>query len=130
MKPESVIVDICVLFFFTGCYPSHTFLGATTLSLAVIIAIYILRSPIEPISNCFKIEQDYSLQSIVIGAVFGVWIHIILDAFLYPEMSPFWPYPENPLVGTFDVIIVYGFCIVGFVIGGMIYTYNSYKNHA
>jgi len=45
-------------------------------------------------------------------------------------MSPLWPAPENPLVGTFDTNDVYGFCIVGFVIGGMIYTYNSYKNHA
>ena len=125
----SIIVDIRATYcFFTGCYPLHgpfhTFLGATILSLGVIIGIYIFRNRIEKISNFVKIEQDYSLRSIIAGAVSGVWAHIILDAFLYPEMVPFWPVPGNPLLGIIDTIAVYGFCIAGFIIGGIIYIYH------
>jgi membrane-bound metal-dependent hydrolase YbcI (DUF457 family) len=131
----SVIVDIRATYcFFTGCYPLHgpfhTFLGATILSLVVIIGIYAFRSQIEQILGFFKIKQDYSLQSIVAGAVFGIWIHIILDAFLYPEMFPFWPALGNPLIGIIDSGTVYNFCLMGFVVGGMIYIYDIYKENS
>ena len=130
----SVIVDIRATYcFFTGCYPLHgpfhTFLGATILAFGVIIGIYVFRNQLEQISNNFNIEQDYTLQSIVIGALLGVWIHIILDAFLYPEMTPFWPAPGNPLVGMFDTITVYSLCIAGFVIGCLIYIYIVHTNN-
>ncbi|MCK4634805.1 MAG: hypothetical protein KAT37_02940 [Candidatus Aenigmarchaeota archaeon] len=126
----SVIVDVRATYcLFTGCYPLHgplhTFLGATILSLAVIIGVYVFRDQLKRISDFFKIEQDYSLQSIAIGSLLGVWVHIILDTFLYPEMHPFWPVPGNPLVGIVGSNAVYGFCIAGFIIGGAILLFKA-----
>ena len=128
----SIIVDVRAAYcLFTGCYPLHgplhTFLGALILSSLVIFSIYLFRDRLKPISIFLKIKQDYSLQSIVIGAVIGVWSHVILDAFLYPEMVPFWPVHGNPFIGIFGSIEIYGFCIMGFVIGGMIYWYILYN---
>ena len=127
----SIIVDVRATYcLFTGCYPLHgplhTFLGALILSSLVIFSIYLFRDRLKSISIFFKIKQDYSFQSIVIGSVIGVWLHVILDAFLYPEMLPFWPVPGNFFIGIFGNIEIYGFCIMGFVISGMVYLYIMY----
>lgn len=128
----SVLVDIRATYcFFTGCTPLHgplhTLLGATLLSLVVIVGVYALRGQLKRVSSLLKVEQDYSLQSIAIGALVGVWVHIALDAFLYSEMALLWPFPGNPLAGMVSNGLVYGFCVLGFVVGGAVYAYIVYK---
>ncbi|MCD4740633.1 metal-dependent hydrolase [archaeon] len=128
----SIFVDIRATYcFFTGCTPLHgplhTLLGATLVSLLVIAGVYALRSQLKRVSSFLKIEQDYSLQSISVGALVGVWVHIALDAFLYSELALFWPFPGNPLAGMVGSGAVYGFCVFGFVVGGVIYAYGVYK---
>ena len=131
----SIIVDIRAAYcFFTGCYPLHgilhTFFGAAALAIPLIIIIYILRAQLSQISNLLKIPQDYTLSSIVLGSFAGVWVHILLDSFLYTDMHPFYPSGANPLFGMFTGAEVYGFCCAGFLIGGLIYIFNlmNYNN--
>ena len=130
----SIIVDVrsVYCFFIGNCQLHgffHTFLGATILGLLVIALIWSFRTPLSKISKILKIEQDYSLQSIAAGALIGVWVHITLDAFLYPEMHPFWPIEGNaPLLGVLSNPAVYGLCMIGFLIGGMIYLWRLIRH--
>lgn len=122
----SIIVDVRAAYcLFTGVCPLHgplhTFLGATILSLIVAVGIYSSRDWLENASGLFKIRQNYSTKSIIIGAVLGTWTHVLLDAFLYSDIAPFWPKFGNPLVGVIGIGAIYGFCVIGFVIGGAIY---------
>lgn len=122
----SIIVDIRAVYcLFIGNCPLHgllhTFTGATFLSILVIFAIFISKNTLKKITDSLKIRQDYSLQSIIAGAVLGVWLHILLDAFLYKDMSPFWPFAGNGLYGIFGNSSVYSFCIAGFFIGAALY---------
>ena len=129
----SVIVDVRAIYcLFIGNCPLHgffhTFLGATILGLLVIAVIWFFRTRLSKISKILKIEQDYSLQSITVGALIGVWAHILLDAFLYPEIHPFWPIEGNTLLlGILGSPEVYGLCVLGFLIGFGIYLLKIMK---
>ena len=130
----SIIVDVRTTYcFFIGNSQLHgffhTFAGATLLGLFVIALVWIFRIHLSKISKLLKVEQDYSLNSIVSGALIGVWVHIILDAFLYPEMHPFWPVKGNTLLlGVLSSSTVYGLCVVGFLVGGLIYVWKLIRH--
>ena len=129
----SIIVDIRAIYclFIGNCQlhgPLHTFVGATFSAMFVIAGIYMFRRPLSQISDFFKIHQDYSLQSITAGALIGTWLHILLDAFIYSDMFPFWPSLTNPFLGMFSNAIVYNFCVLCFFIGGIIYLRKIVKN--
>ncbi|ODS35633.1 MAG: hypothetical protein A7316_00730 [Candidatus Altiarchaeales archaeon WOR_SM1_86-2] len=130
----SIIVDVRTIycFFIGNCQLHgffHTFAGSTILGLLVIALIWIFRIHLSKISKILKIEQDYSLQSITTGALIGAWVHIILDAFLYPEIHPFWPVEGNTLLlGVLSSSTVYGLCVVGFLIGGLIYVWKLIRH--
>jgi membrane-bound metal-dependent hydrolase YbcI (DUF457 family) len=79
----------------------HTYLGATVLSVLVIPIIYLSKKQLQRLSDLLGVTQDYSIKSIVIGAVVGGWSHIFLDSFLYSELLPFWPIVnDNPFFAT------------------------------
>ncbi|ODS37555.1 MAG: hypothetical protein A7315_13320 [Candidatus Altiarchaeales archaeon WOR_SM1_79] len=130
----SVIVDARAIYcVFIGHCPLHgffhTFAGAAILGLLVIALIWSFRMQLSKISKILKIEQDYSLQSITAGAFIGVWLHILLDAFLYPEIHPFWPIEGNTLLlGVLSNSAVYGLCIIGFLIGGLHYVWQLIRH--
>lgn len=127
----SIIVDIRAVYLaiFLGDWSNlhgffHTFVGATTLSLLTTVLVWLLRRPLLSLSKTMKIEQDYSLKSIVAGSLIGVYGHIILDSYMH--MNPFWPFYEgNPMLGGmfagFELLFV---CMMGFLIGIGSYLYE------
>ena len=130
----SIIVDIRAIYcFFTQSYPLHgplhTYLGASSLCFFLIIGIYISRKYLKNLSKVFNIEEDYSLQSIVLGTILGAWSHVLLDSFLYPEMSPLWPIEGNPFLGLIPSSWIYFFCAISFMIGGLLYVDKHYKRN-
>ena len=122
----SVIVDIRAIYclFIGDCMlhgPLHTFLGGTILAIFVSLLIYALKNPLMIMTDFLKIKQNYSSKSIIIGALIGTWMHLLLDAFLYSEMVPFWPIQGNCLFGILNSFVVYNFCIVCFVVGFVVW---------
>ncbi len=101
----------------------HTYVGATVLSLAgVSAAIYFARKQLTGVSDALGVRQDYSLKSIIIGALIGGWSHVFLDSFLYPDLLPLWPVlPTNPFVGILDSQATYLITIIGFIAGAAAY---------
>jgi membrane-bound metal-dependent hydrolase YbcI (DUF457 family) len=43
-------------------------------------------------------ERSLPLKSFIAAGVSGAVLHVILDAFLYSEMKPFFPLTVNPLI--------------------------------
>jgi len=119
----SIIVDVRAVYLaiFLGDWSNlhgffHTFVGATTLGLLTIVLVWLFRRPLSTLSKTMKIEQDYSLNSIVAGSLIGVWGHIILDGYMHMDMNPFWPFYEgNPMYGGmlagFEFLFI---CVLGF----------------
>ncbi|CEG12741.1 conserved membrane hypothetical protein [groundwater metagenome] len=125
----SVIVDIepIYCYFIGNCQLhgfSHTFIGGTLFAIAVIAVIFTLRAYFIKISKIFMVEQNYSLNSIVIASFVGVYAHLILDSFMHSDMDPFWPIEGNPLLGIISNSLSFDICIAGFFVGIAIYLFR------
>ena len=123
----SVIVDIepfCVLFFNLD-YPLHgffhSFLGGSIVAVLTAIVLYRLRDRIKKIMVTFKLVQASSFKKILWTSFFGVYFHLLLDAFLYKDMKPFYPFQNNPFLGLFSSHQIYLFCGLSFLVGILFY---------
>ncbi|OQX21001.1 MAG: hypothetical protein BWK75_04115 [Candidatus Altiarchaeales archaeon A3] len=126
----SVIVDIEPIYcmFIGNCQLhgfSHTFIGGTLFAIAVIVIIFTLRTHLIKISEIFRVEQNYSLNSIVIASFAGIYGHLLLDSFMHGDMNPFWPILGNPLLGMISDSLILELCVFGFLAGGVIYIFRS-----
>lgn len=99
----------------------HTFLGGTIAAVLTAAVIYFFQDQINRVMKVFRLAQKGSLKKIVWTSVFGAYLHVVLDAFLYPDMSPFYPFGGNPLFGLFSALEVYTFCTVLLFLGTLIY---------
>lgn len=123
----SVIVDIepfCVLVFNTP-WPLHgflhTFLGGSVIAILTTLICYFLQRSIKKVMSIFRLAQDSSFRKILWTSFFGIYFHLLLDAFLYEEMNPFYPFKGNPFLGLFSSQQVYLFCSLSFPIGILLY---------
>jgi membrane-bound metal-dependent hydrolase YbcI (DUF457 family) len=123
----SVIVDIepFLVIAFDLDYPLHgylhTFLGGTVVAILLAIVMYLLRNPTRRLMEAFKLAQTTTFSVILWTALFGVYLHILLDAPLYKDIQPFYPLNENPLYGILSGSTIYLFCGISFLIGLIFY---------
>ncbi|WP_048159778.1 hypothetical protein [Thermococcus barophilus] len=98
----------------------HTFIGGSLVALALA----------EVIAKFYKhLGKEISVKKLKITALSGVWLHIVLDSFLYTDIKPFFPLSWNPFYGVFSAFEVYGFCIVAFLLGMSLYLLINLKFH-
>jgi len=120
----SIIVDVhAVIIFFFGLSqplhgPVHSFLIATILGVLTGVFVHFTQNFWNKITNFFKWEQKTTLISKIFWAVLMCYIHIFLDAFLYPEMNIWWPFLNgNPFYGILNSSTVYLICTIGIILG-------------
>ncbi len=129
----NVVVDLEPLFvlLFGLDYPLHgffhSFLGGSVVALVLFFVMVKVNVPIQEVMGYFGLRQDGSVRSIGIACFFGVYFHILLDCFLYTDIMPFYPLDANPVYGWFSGSEVYMFCIMSFVLGGLIYGWRLVK---
>lgn len=100
----------------------HTYVGASMSTIFVIPIIYFAKKPLQRLSDHLGVRQDYSIKSIVVGALVGAWSHVFLDSFLYSDLLLFWPVSDrNPFVAVISSDIIYLITIIGFVAGAAVY---------
>lgn len=101
----------------------HSFLGGTIISFLFAIVMNRIRHIFSPLMSYFKLAQTPSFKSILSASLSGVYLHIILDSFLYSDIRPFYPFHFNPLLrnGMSIGFKIYGFCILSFIGAGAIY---------
>ena len=127
----SVIVDIEPFFILIFNMPGplhgflHTFLGGSIIAIFTTIICYLLKKPIKRVMSFFKLSQDSSFRKILLTSFFGIYFHLILDAFLYEEMNIFYPLKGNPFLGLFSFQQIYLFCSLSFLIGILLYLIRS-----
>jgi membrane-bound metal-dependent hydrolase YbcI (DUF457 family) len=134
----SVIPDFepfCVMYFHAYGYPLHGFfhsyLGASILAVLVSIILYPLRGVLNKVLTVFGIPQKSSFRKITFTSFVGVYLHVLLDSFLYVEMNPFYPLVGNPFINLLfpydSYRIIYGFCSLTAVLGIALYLYKTVK---
>jgi len=110
--------------------PLHTFIGSTILlALPLTALVFILRKPIQIITSPLKLKQNATIPTILIGALIGVYSHILLDAILYTDIQPFYPITMNPLLSQDPLryYIMYTACAIAFIIALAMYGFYLWK---
>ena len=122
----SIIIDLEPAYYlFVHGYPYHGFLhsfvGSSLVALLLSVAMYPIRGRYLRILELFGLKQETNFRKIVLSSLIGTNFHIFLDSFLYPEMKPFLPLQENPLLYCLSPSAIYEFCLFAFAVGFLIY---------
>jgi hypothetical protein len=99
----------------------HTFLIGGAVGLLWGAAAYPLRGYFAKFMAREHLRYSTGFLKMMISGMLGVWLHVIFDGSIYPEMKPFWPMQGNPLVGYVSEWAVYAFCAACFIPAGMIW---------
>ncbi len=132
----SVVVDIePFLVLFLGLdYPLHgffhSFLGGSIIAILLSLAMIRVDKKIQKIMRFFRLGQAHSQKSIWLASFSGIYLHILLDSFLYGGIEPFFPLTANPLYNPMIPagFEIYAFCVISFILGGFLYAYKILKH--
>ena len=95
--------------------PLHSLLGGTIVALLLSTAIILAKRKIPFKLNQLLLKDN---KTILASSLVGVFSHLFLDSFLYPEMSLIWPFGFwNPFFGAIGSFEIYSFCVLTFVLG-------------
>ena len=120
----SVIVDAEPLYAIIAC-PScahhgfwHSFLGGTIAAVFLGTAMVLLDRRVRRIMALFRLGQKATKKTVFLAAFSGVYLHLLLDSLLYPDMKPFYPLGANPFyIGNPAFVPVYALCALLFIAG-------------
>lgn len=125
----NVIVDLepFLVVFLDLDYPLHgffhSFIGGTIVAVVLAFVMFKLSYITLKVMKFFRLERKASWKQIMTASLLGVYSHVLLDAPLYPDIRPFYPFDVNPLFSD-DMVIsiyIYMFCIFSFLAGTTIY---------
>jgi membrane-bound metal-dependent hydrolase YbcI (DUF457 family) len=115
----SVIIDLepfVVLFFRIYDYPLHGFfhslIGGSIAGIITGLLIYVARDFVRSLASFFKVEQDSSLRRTMLSSILGIYLHIFLDAPLYIDIMPFYPFTNNPMYQVVSSWAIYEFSVI------------------
>ncbi|MEK6955651.1 MAG: metal-dependent hydrolase [Nanoarchaeota archaeon] len=114
----SVILDAWpfTVLFFSLPYRLHGISHSFIFGILVAIIISLVRYKF---NNFLKSKKN--LKIILISSFIGISSHILLDSPLYKDMVPFWPSSFNPFYNLFSYSDIILFCIVSFILSGVIF---------
>lgn len=131
----NVVIDIepGIVLLFGLDYPAHglchTFLFGTAIGLAWGLLAYPIRGVFGWLMWLFALSYRTSLAKMVFSAVLGVWLHILLDSFCWPDIRPFWPLHVNPFLSLTTVRTIRLLCTISFVPAIAVYVHAVLSRH-
>ncbi|MEM3555309.1 MAG: hydrolase [Candidatus Micrarchaeia archaeon] len=102
-------------------YPTHGFfhslLGGTATALFLFFIMSATDKEVQKLMSRIKLQQKHSKGKILLGCLFGVYSHILLDSSLgYPDIKPLFPFEGNPF-SSLTYSEVYLLCTLSFFLG-------------
>lgn len=94
-----------------------------------IIAYLLFRRFFTFLMRVFRLPYQPTLLNMTLSGLVGAWLHILLDAFLYKEMNPFWPMVGNPLHAILRYRTVMLICEVSLIIAVVVYLALALHNY-
>ena len=107
----------------------HSFLGGSIIAILLSLVMIRVDKKIQKIMRFFRLGQAHSQKSIWLSSFSGIYLHILLDSFLYGDIEPFFPITANPLhlpIASAGFAI-YALCAVSFILGGFLYAHRALK---
>jgi membrane-bound metal-dependent hydrolase YbcI (DUF457 family) len=128
----SIIVDVEPLGFLILGLPVqhlffHTFIGATISAVVLSLILLPFRGVLKSLMVKIHLPQTTTPIQLTGATLLGAYSHVVLDAFLYPEMQPFWPLLGNPFLGLVTSSVVYLFCSVCFICSIIVFVFQVWR---
>lgn len=118
----SVILDVRAMLVFFDLLPEplhgpfhNTYLGALVVALGFAGCVLLFSRRFPSIVQKISTKPE-SVKSVTLASVAGTWLHVTLDAFGHSGMQPFYPFSGNPLYRLIDPFLVYGLCMLAFLV--------------
>jgi membrane-bound metal-dependent hydrolase YbcI (DUF457 family) len=117
----NVVIDLepGIVLLFGLDYPAHglchTFLVGAGVGVVWAFAAFWSRGLIGRLMRLFGLGYETNLRKVLVSAVLGVWFHVLLDSFCWPDVQPFWPLHANPFLSLATIKTVYLLCSISFV---------------
>jgi hypothetical protein len=137
----NVILDVepLLVMFFGLNYPLHgylhTLLLAFMVGLLLALVMFKLEGTMQPAYKLLLLEtsNNYGAKPFILAGISGTMLHVLLDAPLYSDIHPFFPFAANPLLetGTLAGMDVFVLCIwmgmFALVFYAALVVFNVYK---
>lgn len=99
----------------------HTFLIGSLVAIAGSLLLYSSRSSLKKFMSFLRLPYETSFKKILISSLAGAWVHILMDAPLYSDIKPFFPFKTNPLYGFISEFQMNLICLALFVPAFILY---------
>jgi len=107
----------------------HTFLIGAGVGLIWAFCAYWGRGLIGRLMWLFALSYQASLRTMLLSSVLGVWLHILLDSFCWPDVQPFWPVHANPFLSLTTIRTIHLLCTISFVPAIAVYLHAVLSGH-
>jgi len=134
----NVVIDFepLAVMMFTLDYPLHgfvhTFLIGGLIGLLFGLCAYPFSSLFKPLMQLFRLPYQTGILKMVLSGLFGIWLHVFIDSFLYKEMHPLWPLAGNPLYRTVNSSTIHFVCEICLIAAIVIYpawAWSAYRKN-
>ena len=130
----NVVVDFepLAVMVFQPDYPLHgylhTYLFGGLIGLVWGLAAYPLRPVFVFLMRIFGLSYQPTIFRMMLSGLLGIWLHVFIDSFLYPEMNPFWPMIGNPFFATIRFSRIFWLCEASLIAAVIIYGWLAFRN--
>ncbi len=101
--------------------PYHSLTVSTPIGVAVAVSMYLMRRFTSRYMERLGLPQSDDVRSYLAASLIGVWGHVLLDSFLYSEMSLIYPWQWNPLLGLLSYGVIFNVCLISFPLAVIVY---------
>jgi len=108
--------------------PFHSYTLGALVALGTALGMLLMKPITRPVMSLFQLRQESTPKRIFVTALLGIYLHVTLDAFLYPEMRLLYPLQFNPLLDLVSSGSVYLFCSLSFFPGLALYAYKLLRS--
>lgn len=127
MLVSSIVLDIEPLMIILLGLPQplhgtyHSLTVGTAIGVAVAVFMYLIRGYTSRHMERLRLPQGGDFRGYLAASLVGVWGHVLLDSFLYSDLSLIYPWRWNPLLGLLSHRVILNVCLTSFPLTVIIY---------
>jgi len=109
----------------------HTFLLASILGVIIGLIMEVGEMHLSDfyLSLCLIKETTKIRRPFIIAGALGAFTHVLLDAPLYDDIAPFFPFSVNLLYAPQLTSLIYSFCVLSGLFGVGLYLFTLFNGH-
>lgn len=99
----------------------HSITVSTLVAFSLTLVMFLARRYTENLSIKLRLPQSMDIKKYLAASILGTWGHVLLDGFLYEDLSFFYPYEWNPVFQMLSYDQILKICIISVPLAFIIY---------